>query len=150
MRLIVFDTSVYIPYLRGEAYTALIERAVHAGRVRLSAVVLGELYAGTRSPRDKADLDVVTRVYQSLGFLVAPSAHDWVSAGQAIRRYRQLYGSVKPREHVNDILILLSGATAAAVVVTENAKPFARWAALLRRMGSKVPVREVSRADYRD
>ena len=78
MRPVVFDTSVYIPYLRGEAYTALIERAVHARRVRLSAVVLGELYAGTRSPQDKADLDVVTRVYQSLGFLVAPSVHDWV------------------------------------------------------------------------
>lgn len=150
MRPIVFDTSLYIPYLRGEAYTALIERAVHAGRVRLSAVVLGELYAGTRSPQDKADLDVVTRVYQSLGFLVAPSASDWVRAGQGIRRYRELYGLVKPREHLNDILILLSGAAAAAVVVTENAKPFARWAALLRRMGSRVTVREVSRADYRD
>jgi predicted nucleic acid-binding protein len=150
VRPIVFDTSVYIPYLRGEAYTALIERAVHAGRVRLSAVVLGELYAGTRSPQDKADLDVVTQAYQSLGFLVAPSVHDWVCAGQAIRRYRELYGSVKPREHVNDILILLSGAAVAAVVVTENAKSFTRWAALLRRMGSKVAVREVTRVDYRD
>lgn len=145
MRPAVFDTSVYIPYLRGEAYTALIERAVQAGRVRLSAVVLGELYAGTRSPQDKVDLDVVTRVYQSLGFLVAPSVYDWVRAGQGIRRYRELYGAVKPREHLNDILILLSGA---AVVVTENAKPFARWAALLRRMGSKVTVHSVSREDY--
>ncbi len=87
---------------------------MHAGRVRLSAVVLGELYAGTRSLQDKADLDVVTRVYQTLGFLFAPSASDWVRAGQGIRRYRQLYGSVKPREHLNDILILLSGAAAIA------------------------------------
>jgi predicted nucleic acid-binding protein len=148
VRPVVFDTSVYIPYLRGEAYTALIERAVQAGRVRLSAVVLGELYAGTRSPHDKADLDVVTRVYQSLGFLVAPSVHDWVRAGQGIRRYRVLYGAVQPREHLNDILILLAGAAAAAVVVTENAKPFARWAALLLRMGSKVTVRQVNRGDY--
>lgn len=109
VRPVVFDTSVYIPYLRGEAYTALIERAVQAGRVRLSAVVLGELYAGTRSPQDKADLDVVTRAYQSLGFLVTPSVHDWVRAGQGIRRYRNLYGSVQPREHLNDILILLVG-----------------------------------------
>ena len=148
MRPVVFDTSVYIPYLRGEAYAALIERAVHARRVRLSAVVLGELYAGTRSPQDKADLDVVTRVYESLGFLVTPSVHDWARAGQGIRRYRELYGSVKPREHLNDILILLAGAAAAAVVVTENAKPFTRWATLLRRVGSKVAVRQVSRADY--
>ena len=74
--------------------------------------------------------------------------HDWVRGGQVIRRYRQLYGSVQPREHLNDVLILLSGAAAGAVVVTENAKPFARWAALLRRMGSKVNVRQVSREDY--
>jgi len=111
VRPVVFDTSVYIPYLRGEAYTTLIERAVQAGRVRLSAVVLGELYAGTRSPQDKADLDVVTRVYQSLGFLIAPSVHDWVRAGQGIRRYRKLYGAVKPREHLNDILILATRET---------------------------------------
>jgi predicted nucleic acid-binding protein len=150
VRPVVFDTSVYIPYLRGEAYAALVERAGQAGRVRLSAVVLGELYAGTRSPQDKADLDVVTRVYQSLGFLITPSADDWRRAGQAIRRYRELYGSLRPREHLNDVLILLSGAAAATVVVTENAKPFTRWAALLRRMGLKITVREVSRADYLD
>jgi predicted nucleic acid-binding protein len=150
VRPVVFDTSVYIPYLRGEAYAALIERAMHGGRVRLSAVVLGELYAGTRSARDKADLDVITRVYQSLGFLSCPSLQDWVRAGQAIRRYRELHGSVQPRDHLNDILILPSGAAADAVVVTENAKPFARWATLLRRMGSKIAVREVTRAEYRD
>src|SRR5206468_2090465 len=105
------------------AYAALIDPAVRGGGVRLSAVVLAELYAGTRSRRDKADLDVVTRVYLALGFLFAPSPQDWTRAGQAIRRHRQLYGPVKPRDHVNDILILLCGAAAAAVVVTENAKP---------------------------
>jgi predicted nucleic acid-binding protein len=52
---VVFDTSVLIPYLRGEAYTSLVEHLLRAGRSRLSAVVLAELYAGTRSPRDKAD-----------------------------------------------------------------------------------------------
>jgi predicted nucleic acid-binding protein len=122
VRPVVFDTSVYIPYLRSEAYSALIERAVHARRVRLSAVVLAELYAGTRSPRDKADLDVVTRVYRSLGFLITPSENDWVRAGQGIRRYGRLYGSVPAHEHLNDVLILLSGAAAGAVVVTENAR----------------------------
>jgi predicted nucleic acid-binding protein len=54
--LVLFDTSIYIPHLRGEAYTALLEEASRTGLVRLSAVVLGELYAGTRSARDKADL----------------------------------------------------------------------------------------------
>jgi len=105
--LVLFDTSVYIPYLRGEAYTALIEGTVRTGQVRLSTVVLAELYAGTRSARDKADLDVALRAYQSLGFLAMPTAEDWARAGQGIRRYRSLYGDIDPREHLNDVLILL-------------------------------------------
>ena len=147
---VLFDTSVYVPYLRGEAYTGLIEEAVRKGSVRLSAVVLAELYAGTRSAQDKADLDVVLRAYQSLGFLVTPHAMDWTRAGQTLRRYSRLYGEIEPREHMHDVLILLGGATAGVEVVIENAKPFARWAALLRRMRIAVRVREVRREDYLD
>lgn len=102
--LVLFDTSIYIPHLRGEAYTTLLEEAVRTGSVRLSAVVLGELYAGTRSARDKADLDIVLRTYQSAGFLVTPQITEWTRAGQMIRRYSQLYGKIEPREHMNDIL----------------------------------------------
>jgi predicted nucleic acid-binding protein len=148
--LVLFDTSIYIPHLRGEAYAALLEEAVRRGSVRLSAVVLGELYAGTRSAQDKADLDVVLRAYQSLGFLVTPQTTEWVQAGQVIRRYSRLYGALEPREHLNDVLILLSGAMSGAEVVTENAKPFVRWASLLGRMGRKVRVREVQRENYLD
>jgi len=148
--LVLFDTSIYIPYLRGEAYTTLIEGAVRIGRVRLSTVVLAELYAGTRSAQDKVDLDVTLRAYQSLGFLAVPTAEDWARAGQGIRRYRSLYGDIEPRAHLNDVLILLSGARAGAEVVTENAKPFTRWSALLRRMGVPVRVREVRREDFLD
>jgi len=61
---VIFDTSIYIPYLREEAYTDLIESMIRTARVRLSTVVLSELYAGTRSARDKVDLDVIYRTYQ--------------------------------------------------------------------------------------
>ena len=148
--LVLFDTSIYIPYLRGEAYTALIEGAVRTGQIRLSSVVLAELYAGTRSAQDKRDLDVALRAYQSLGFLAVPTAEDWARAGQGVRRYRSLYGDIASRAHLNDVLILLSGARVRAEVVTENAKPFLRWASLLRRMGAPVRVREVRREDYLD
>ena len=148
--LVLFDTSIYIPYLRGEAYTALIEGAVRTGQIRLSSVVLAELYAGTRSAQDKRDLDVALRAYQSLGFLAVPTAEDWARAGQGVRRYRSLYGDIAPRAHLNDVLILFSGARVRAEVVTENAKPFLRWASLLRRMGAPVRVREVRREDYLD
>ncbi len=126
---LLFDTSVYIPYLRREAYSALIEGAGRTGQVRLSGVVWAELYAGTRSAQDKPDLDAVLRAYRSLGFLAVPTAEEWARAGQVIRRYSRLYGAIEPRDHMNDVLILLSGATLRAVVVTENAAPFTRWAA---------------------
>jgi predicted nucleic acid-binding protein len=147
---VLFDTSVYIPYLRAEAYGALIDGSVRAGRVLLSAVVLAELYVGARSPQDKADLDAVLRGYASLGLLVVPSGEDWARAGQAIRRHRSLYGEVEPREHLNDVLILISGARMGAEVITENAKHFSRWASLFRRMGVSAHVQEVRRENYPD
>lgn len=149
-RPVLFDTSVYIPYLRGEAYTSLIAAASRAGTVRLSTVVLAELYAGTRSSRDKRDLDAALDAFRSVGFLLAPTATDWARTGLAIRRYSRLYGALRPREHMNDVLILVSSAGAGSEVVTENARPFARWASLLARGGLPVRVREVSRSDYPD
>jgi predicted nucleic acid-binding protein len=146
----LFDTSVYIPYLRGEAYGDLIRRAVRSGQVILSSVVLAELYAGTRSPRDKADLDVIFRAYESLDLLVVPSGDDWTRAGQVIRRHGSVYGEIVPRDHLNDVLILISGARAGAEVVTENVKHFSRWATLFRRMGIVTRVREVRRDDHLD
>lgn len=148
--LLLFDTSLYIPYLRGEAYSELIEGAIRSGQIRLSSVVLAELYAGTRSARDKADLDATLRAYSSLGFIAVPTAQDWARAGQMLRRYNRLYGAIEPRDHMNDVLILLCGAALQAEVVTENMAHFARWATLLRRMKVAVQVRGVKRDQYRD
>jgi predicted nucleic acid-binding protein len=147
---LLFDTSVYIPYLRAEAYSGLLEQAVRANQVLLSAVVLAELYAGTRSPRDKADLDTILRGDQSRGLLVVPDADDWARTGQVMRRHRSLYGEIEPREHLNDVLILVSSGRVGAEVVTENAKHFSRWESLFRRMGVSTRVREVRRAEHCD
>lgn len=51
---------------------------------------------------------------------------------------------------MNDVLILLSGASVRAEVITENAAHFTRWTALLCRMGVSVGVRAVKRGQYRD
>ena len=100
-RRIVFDSSVYVPYLRGQAYAGFVEPAGRSARVRLSVVVLAELYANARSARDKADLDVVVRAYRSLGYFLGVTTEDWIRAGQAIRRYTRLYGRIEPRELTN-------------------------------------------------
>jgi len=146
--LLLFDTSIYIPYLRSEAYGELLDRAARVGRVRMSSVVLSELYAGTRSPRDKADLDAVGRSYSALGYLLTPSAEDWALAGQAIRRHRALHGDIVPSEHMHDLLILLSATRGGAVVVTENAAHFTRWATILRKMGVAARIQATRQEDY--
>lgn len=145
MSLVVFDTSIYIPYLRGEAYNGLVERAVQSGRACQSAIVLCELYAGTRSRRDKTDLDIVRQRYRALNRLVTPDDDDWACAGQGIARYRRLYGDNEARQHINDVLILLSSARVDAEVVTEDARSFIRWARLLRPVRPSLRVRAVER-----
>lgn len=147
---LLFDTSIYIPYLRGEAYRDLIERAVRGDHVIFSTVVLAELYAGTRSAGDKADLDTILRAYETRGLLVVPNAEDWVRTGLVIRRHRAVYGDIEPRHHLNDILILLSGARVGAEIVTENAKHFSRWESLFRKMGVPTRVHAVERNEHSD
>src|SRR5262249_5297843 len=141
-------SSVLIPYLRGEAYTEIVEGTLRAGRSHLSAVVLAELYAGTRSPRDKLDIDVVLTAHRDLNRIVVPSVQDCSRAVQGIRRCRALYGDVEPREHLNDVLILLSGGRVGAQVVTEDASAFRRWARLLGRMTAVARIVAMRRMDH--
>jgi predicted nucleic acid-binding protein len=147
---VLFDTSVYIPFLRGEAYATLIEEAVRSRRVRLSSVVWAELYAGARSRADKRDLDLALAAHGALGLVVNPSVEDWSLAGQVLAGARRLYGAIEPRPHLNDVLILLGAGRVGARLVTENARDFGRWARLLRRMGTRVGVVLLERSAHLD
>ena len=55
--VILFDTSVYISYIRRKEHSVLVDRATESGRVVLSSVVAMELYAGARSAAEKRLLD---------------------------------------------------------------------------------------------
>jgi len=141
----LFDTSVLIPYFRGWAYAALIERSILDNRLWLSSVVLQELYAGTRSDLDKKDLDRIDRGLHAVERVVTPRHEDWVAAGVAISRYARLYGEIRPRDHINDLLILIGAARVDADLVTENAVDMNRWARILRKGGWEVRVKAVTR-----
>lgn len=147
-RLVVFDTSIYIPYYRGEAYYAYVRRETLRGRVHLCSVVLQELYAGVHSRRMKEDLDATARAFEHRDCLVTPTHRDWITAGLAINRYIRLYGSIEPRDHINDILILLCASWVNAQVLTENKEHFEMWAKLLRRMGLSVKIEGLHREDH--
>lgn len=145
---VVFDTSVYIPYFRREAYRDLVETQTRRGRNRLSSVVLRELYAGTRSPADKRLLDVLDRVFTVRACLVTPDHTAWTLTGQLLNEYGRRHGRVEPRRHVADILILVSVLRAGAVLITENVRNFSIWLRLLRRRGTVGMVLGVRRQDH--
>lgn len=146
---VVFDTSIYIPYFRGEAYRNLVESETRRGRNRVSSVVLQELYAGTRSPADKRLLDNLNQAFAARGLLLTPGHDEWVLTGQLLNQYGRRHGFVTPRHHVADILILLSTVRSGAVLITENVQDFSAWLKLLRRRRVSATVVGVRRGDHR-
>ena len=128
---LLFDTGIYIRLSRNEKYLWLREDAQIFRRTILTAVVAAELYAGTRSRREKQALDELCRAHQALGHFSTPTATAWMEAGMLLRRARNRLGQMEFAEHFRDLLIALEAARAGATLVSENAGDFARWKALL-------------------
>jgi predicted nucleic acid-binding protein len=149
MRLQLFDTSTLIPMIRGEAYEPLFRRALRIGRARMSSVVMQELYAGARAPGDKKDLDAINRAFVSRGYLVTPGHEDWIMAGTVLARYQRLHGGVEPRDHINDVLIVLGASKLGADLMTENSADMERWRRMLPRGRRAFRVRGVRRRNHR-
>src|SRR5262245_22539506 len=59
--LLLFDTGIYIRFIRGENYPWLGTEAQIFQRTILTAVVASELYAGTRSKAEKRAMDELCR-----------------------------------------------------------------------------------------
>jgi hypothetical protein len=55
------------------------------------------------------------------------------------RRVR-LHGAVRPRDHLADVLIVVSAARLAGEILTANRRHFEPWTALARRSGLDVTV----------
>lgn len=146
MPRIVFDTSIYIPFYRREAYASIIESHERRLQVRLCSVVSQELYAGAHSKKAKRHLDAVNRLYERQGFLLTPAHEDWVLAGLLMERYIRLQGRVEPRAHINDVLILICAAKTGATLATENVRDYSRWQKMLRRQGRSCTVWGLSRS----
>lgn len=148
MRLQLFDTSVLIPMIRGQAYEILFRRALQRGRARLSSVVMQELYAGVRSPGDRKGLDAIDRAFFTRGYVVTPSHDDWTLAGLILARFARLEGAVEPRDHLNDVLIVLNASRLGADLVTENSTDMERWKKMLSGPRRGFRVRGVNRRDH--
>ncbi len=148
MRLQLFDTSVLIPIIRGQAYEVLFRRALRGGRARMSSVVMQELYAGVRAPGDKKGLDAIQRAFLARGYVVTPGHDDWVLAGLLLARYARRRGAIEPRDHINDVLIVLNASMLGADLVTENASDMERWRKMLSGSRRAFRVHGVNRREH--
>lgn len=148
-RRLLFDTSVLIPLIRGEAYEALFRRSLRGGRARMSSVVMQELYAGAHSVADKKSLDGINRAFESRGYMVTPGHDDWIAAGVILARYQRLHGEVEPKDHIHDILIVLGAAKCRADLVTENAFDMERWKRMTRGTPRYFRILALRREDWR-
>lgn len=106
----------------------------------LSAVVACELYAGTRSAQERQLLARLVGGARNADRLLVPSADEWTRAGTLIARRVRLHGPMRPRDHLADVLILVSAARVAGEVLTANRRHFEPWADLARRAGLDVTV----------
>jgi predicted nucleic acid-binding protein len=111
----------------------------------MSSVVLQELYAGANALGDKKELDAIHAAFVSRGYVVTPHHEDWILAGLLLARYQRLRGRVEPRDHINDILIVLDASKLGADLVTENARDMERWRRMLPRGRRSFRVEAVER-----
>ena len=129
--LLLFDSSIYIPYSRGQKYGWLGNDVKVFQRTILSSVVAAELYAGTRESREKRALDELCRAHAALGHLSTPYSGMWIEVGILLRRARKSLGQGEFAHHFRDALIALEAVYGGATLVTQNIRHFARWQSLL-------------------
>jgi predicted nucleic acid-binding protein len=134
----IFDTSIYIAAIRS-ADRRLWERLA-AADVWLSIVVAFELLAGATSSHESDALLRLVDASRRRARLLVPTDQEWLTAAQVLERYSRQHGALKPSDHMDDLLIVLSAARVAGEVVTANVVDFRRWARTLRHAGHDVLV----------
>ena len=135
------DTTVFVRLARAGASLGGFLLRVRSGDTWLSSVVLTELYAGTRTQDESRILDRFADRMNAAGRVAVPSLSDWALAGRLLARRMRLQGALEPRDHLNDLLILLSAARLDGTVSTANVHHFEAWLPLLRASRLNVRVR---------
>jgi predicted nucleic acid-binding protein len=136
----LFDTSVYIAYIRGKEYSELVDRATESGRVVLSSVVAMELYAGARSVAEKRLLDRFVESMKIVSAYETPGEDDWARGGILLERFTRFRGHAQVRDHFRDILVILTAVNRGAVLVSSNAH-MAGWGKMLKRQGETLRLK---------
>ena len=120
MSLVIFDTSVLVKDLRKGLYEDRIQNVT--GLIRLSSVVLAELWRGAIT---REDSEVLLRLARNHPVLT-PTEKNWMESGQILKRMRGDLGLApdKLRTIHFDVLIALTARSHGARLITANARDF--------------------------
>jgi predicted nucleic acid-binding protein len=131
------DSTVLVNLIRRGGLRHFVRRLAD-GDVRMSVVVLSELYAGTRSRAEAIQLNEIVVVARGSGNLLTPLEADWIEVGRLMNRWSRLRGAIEPSDHLADALIVVSAARISGDVVSANQRHMAGWVSLARRSGLDV------------
>ncbi len=120
MSFVIFDTSVLVNDLRKGTYEDRIQNV--AGLIRLSSVVLAELWRGAVTREESELLIQLARNHPVL----TPTGRNWIESGQILKRMRGDLGfhPDKLRTLHFDVLIALTARSHGARLITANARDF--------------------------
>ena len=118
--LAIFDTSIFIDHLRNGSHQSRIDTLT--GLVRLSSVVLAELWRGATEPAEREFL----RSLEKNHCILTPTENNWAESGRLLG---QMYADrgftpAKLRDLHFDVLIALTARSHGARLITSNRGDF--------------------------
>ena len=118
--VIIFDTSVLVDELRTGRHRQRI--ASITGVVRISAVVLSELWRGVVSAAERRFLESLAKSRP----ILVPTERNWIESGKVLARMHSDLGftPTKLRDLHFDVLVALTARSHGARVITSNRADF--------------------------
>lgn len=118
--LIIFDTSIIVDELRTGKHQKKVESIT--GLIRLSSVVLAELWRGATKPAEREFLWVLEKNHP----ILTPTEKNWVESGQILGKIYTDKGFAphKLRDLHFDVLIALTARSHGAKLITSNRVDF--------------------------
>lgn len=119
----MFDTNVYISYIRDRSHRSELQRR---GTVKyISAIVLMELWAGSKTKKAKKLLNQLQKPYVSAGRLVTLGASNYIAMGQFFADLPTRYDTpAKNAGFVNDVYLAFTALSIGALLYTEDKNHF--------------------------
>jgi len=120
---VMFDTNVYISFIRNNTHKSELLRR---GTTKyLSAIVLMELWAGSRGKRAKQLLSQLQKPYVDAGRIVTLTAGQYIKIGKFFSELPPMYRDLlKKADFLNDVCIAHTALSIGATLYTENAIHF--------------------------